>query len=190
MTTAYPLAWPPGFPRTPSARRERSNFRTTYANALENVRKSLIAFGRDSGKKIADPILSSNVDFMGQVKDSDPGVAVWFVWDGLQVCIPVDRYIHAASNLQAIHHILEARRTELRHGTLALVRATFEGFRALPAPKHWAGALGVSKQATPEQITTAYRDKARTAHPDVGGSSAAMAELNSARDAALKELGA
>ena len=31
----------------------------------------------------------------------------------------------------AIHHIIEARRVELRHGTLALVRATFAGFLAL-----------------------------------------------------------
>jgi hypothetical protein len=56
---------------------------------------------------------------------ADPGVAVWFTWDGMQVCIAVDRYQKVASNLQAIHHIIEARRVELRHGTLALVRASF-----------------------------------------------------------------
>lgn len=187
MTTAYPLSWPPGFPRTASARRENGQFRTNYSNAPGNVQKSLIAFARDSGKKITDPILSSNIDLMGQIKDGDPGVAVWFTWDNIQVCIPVDRYTTAASNLQAIHHIIEARRVELRHGTLALVRATFEGFRALPAPKHWSEVLGVPRVATPEQITDAYRDRARRAHPDAGGSTAAMSELNTARDTALKE---
>lgn len=187
MTTAYPLSWPPGFPRTAAMRRENGQFRTNYANALNNVQKSLIAFARDSGKKITDPILSSNIDLMGQVKDSDPGVAVWFTWDNIQVCIPVDRYTSAASNLQAIHHIIEARRVELRHGTLALVRATFEGFRALPAPKHWSDVLGVARTATADQISDAYRDRARKAHPDAGGSTAAMAELNAARDAALGE---
>ena len=50
------------------------------------------------------------------------------------MCIPVDRYNSVEANLQAIHHIIEARRVELRHGTLALVRASFTGFKALPAP--------------------------------------------------------
>lgn len=189
MTTAYPLSWPPGFPRTPADKRERSKFRTSYGDAMRNVTKSLIAFGKDSGKQIVDPILSSNVDLMNRVKDGDPSVAVWFVWDGIQVCIPVDRYQFAAENLQAIHHVLEARRVELRHGTLALVRATFEGFRALPAPKPWADVLGLTAgQADADAINAAYRDKARAAHPDAGGSTAAMAELNAARDAALREI--
>ena len=190
MTTSYPLSWPPGFPRTSKERREEGKFRTNYADALTNVRKSLIAFANDSGKKITDPVLSSNLDLMNQMKDGDPGVAVWFTWDGIQVCIPVDRYRYPASNLQAIHHIIEARRVELRHGTLALVRATFEGFRALPAPKHWSEVLGVPRSAGADAITSAFRDKARSAHPDAGGSTAAMADLNAARDAALKELGA
>jgi hypothetical protein len=60
---------------------------------------------------------------LGASRPSDPGVAVWFTWDGLGVCIAVDRYQTVEANLQAIHHIIEARRTELRHGTLALVRA-------------------------------------------------------------------
>lgn len=186
MTTAYPLSWPPGFPRTKN--RETSRFKTTLHAALENVEKSLNAFGRDSGKAISGVVLSSNVT-LGVQRPADPGVAVWFIWDGEQRCIPVDRYLTPAENLQAIHHVLEARRTELRHGTLALVRATFEGFKALPAPKHWSEVLGVPRTATADQITAAYREKAKGTHPDQGGSAAAMGELNQARDAALREVG-
>ena len=110
----------------------------------------------------------------------------------MQVCIPVDRYASLAANLQAIHHIVEARRVELRHGTLALVRATFQGFAALPAPgggRPWRTVLGLGPRPTPDEVQTAYREKAKAAHPDAGGSTAAMAELNAARDAALKEIG-
>jgi len=115
---------------------------------------------------------------------------VWFVWDGEQRCIPVDRYTTPAANLQAVHHVLEARRVELRHGTLALVRATFRGFVvALPAPgaKPWWAILGVSAEATSDEINTAYRALARERHPDNGGSNGMMSDLNVARAAGLKE---
>lgn len=188
-TQSYPLSWPQGFPRTPPQRREAGQFKTSYANAIENVRKSLRLFGSDSGKAITEPVLSSNIDFLGNY-NGDPGVAVWFTWDTLQVCIPVDRYSKPAANLQAIHHIIEARRVELRHGTLSLVRASFQGFKALPAPKgqHWTDILGVPATGPRSAIEAAYRDKARAAHPDAGGSSEAMASLNAARDAALQEI--
>jgi len=185
---SYPLQWPAGFPRSKS--REAGKFKTSYANAIANVQSSLRAFAKDSGKAINDPVMSSNVDFIGTIKGGDPGVAVWFTWDGLQVAIPVDRYSTPAANLQAIHHILEARRVELRHGTLALVRASFDGFRALPAPKSPWDILGLKPGASREAIQAAYRDKASAAHPDrAGGSNAAMAEINAARDAALREIG-
>lgn len=188
MTTAYPLSWPEGFPRTKY--RERGQFSTPYDKALSNVVRSLQRFASDSGKPLVNPILSSNLNPLISRTPDDPGVAVWFTWDGLQVCIPVDRYQTPASNLQAIHHILEARRTELRHGTLALVRATFQGFKALPPPPHWSSVLGLKPNARREEIDAAYRRLASQRHPDVGGSDTAMAELNLARDRALKECAA
>lgn len=38
-------------------------------------------------------------------------------------------------------------------------------------------------------IDNAYRMLAKTRHPDSGGSHAMMAELNAARDAAMREIG-
>lgn len=183
--SAYPLHWPEAFPRTKS--REKGAFRTTLSSALDNVQDSLKRFGSDSGKSVAGVILSSNVA-LGVSKPDDPGVAVWFTWDGLQVCIPVDRYSTPEANLQAIHHVLEARRTELRHGTLALVRATMTGFVPLPAPGKtpWWQILKVGEGAGKLEIDAAYRKLARERHPDAGGSEAMMAELNVARDAGLK----
>lgn len=190
--TAFPLTWPAGFPR--SKWREHGKFKTALPNAIKNVQTSLKLFASDSGKALKGLVISSNVT-LGVSDPSDPGVAVWFTWDGLQVCIPVDRYHSVASNLQAIHHILEARRVELRHGTLALVRATFQGFLALPAPegaKSWREVLGwpaTGPQPSATELDTLYRKAASAAHPDKGGSDAAMAEVNRARDEARKELG-
>jgi hypothetical protein len=192
MTTPYPLAWPTTIPRWKDER-QTGAFKTSLASAMNNVENSLRLFGKDSGKDVADVVISSNVT-LGQSRPADPGVAIWFKWEGMQICIPVDRYAKVEANLQAIHHVIEARRTELRHGTLALVRATFAGFTALPAPgghqPSWRAVLGISTP-TPVRadIEQAYRRLAAMKHPDKpGGSQAAMAEVNAARDAAIKEI--
>jgi hypothetical protein len=91
-----------------------------------------------------------------------------------------------ASLSKAIHHVIEAERTKLRHGGLNLVRAAFRGYAALPPPskpmdRPWE-VLGVQPNATVEQIEAAYRQKARKAHPDApGGSGEAMQVLNVAK---------
>jgi hypothetical protein len=189
--SAYPLAWPASFPRTPDGRREKGRFQTTLSSALNNVRTSLERFGKDSGKSVQHIVMSSNYT-LGVENPKDPGVAVYFLWDGLQVCIPVDRYTRIEGNLQAIHLIIEARRTEIRHGTLALVRATFAGFAALPAPdaEDWRKVLGLGTGVcSGVDIQNAYRKLANERHPDKpGGSHEAMAALNRARDAALREV--
>lgn len=182
MTTAYPLHWPDGVPRT--ERRVSSQFKTGLAGALKNVQDSLRLFGQDSGKAVTGVVLSSNVS-LGESRPADPGIAVWFTWDGSQRCIAVDRYPKPEDNLQAIHHILEARRTEMRHGGLHIVRQTFRGFVALPAPtgaQSWWQVLGVKPTATSDEIDAAWREKMQTAHPDRGGSHDEAARLNRARE--------
>lgn len=184
---AFPLQWPPQFPR--SSRREQSRFKSTLAAALGKVQNSLRLFASDSNKKIEGVVISSNYT-LGVANPADPGVAVYFQWDGLQVCIPVDRYTKLEDNLTAIHHVIEARRTELRHGTLALVRASFTGLASLPPPgnRSWRDVLEIKGPATKETVQSAYRKLASERHPDTGGSDKMMAELNAARDAALREV--
>jgi len=180
--TTYPLSWPPGFPR--SRLRDKGAFKTTLTVALANVNGSLRRFATDSGKKVEHIVMSSNVT-LGETRPQDPGIAVWFTWDGLGLCIAVDRYQTVEANLQAIHHIIEARRVELRHGSLALVRASFAGFLALPAPqaaepKPWWEVLGVSKDAAEDEITIAFRKARSKAYPRDGGDATRFAEVNEA----------
>jgi hypothetical protein len=162
--------------------RERSAFRTGFSQALKNVKDSLRLFAHDSGTALSSVQITSNASFMDE-KPADP-------WDGALRCIAVDRYQTVAENLQAIHHVLEARRVELRHAGINMVRTTFRGFvAALPAPgaAHWTTILGVPATATEEDIAAAYRAKAR----ELGatGNDAARCELNVARDKALQERG-
>lgn len=187
---AYPLSWPKGFPRAP--RKMSDQFKTSLAGALNNVEKSLKAFSTDSGKKIEAVCISSNVT-LGVQRPADSGVAVWFSWDGLQVCIPVDRYEKVEANLQAIHHILEARRTELRHGGLAIVRAAFTGLKALPAPissPPWWATLGLdNERVSRTDARVAYMRLRSTAHPDKGGTAEKFQQIEEAWEEAQRVLG-
>lgn len=185
---AYPLCWPAQFPR--AKWRDRGRFKVSLSVAMENVERSLRGFAKDSHKPVSNVVISSNVT-LGTKAVGDPGVAVWFTWDGMSLCIPVDRYDMVSRNLQAVHKIIEARRTELRHGSLTLVKATFTGFTSLPPPRGWRKVFGYSAGARPprDRLEADYKAIAFRVHPDRGGSTAAMAELNNARDAAIKELG-
>ncbi|MER9421292.1 J domain-containing protein [Mesorhizobium sp. M0317] len=183
MTTQYPLTWPALIPRQKT--REPGRFKTTLAQALANVENSLALFGKDSGKAVSNFVISTNYT-LTERRPADPGVAVWFTWDGIQVAIPIDRYTTIEANLQAVHQIVEARRVELRHGTLALVRATFTGLLALapPSGRSWREVLGMSLQGqvTRNDITMQYRHRSKGAATEVE-----QKELNVARDQAMKE---
>jgi hypothetical protein len=184
--SAYPLAWPDAWPRNP--KRGGSSFKTSLAGALENVRKSIAAFARDSGKQVTEVLISSNVT-LGEQRPADPGVAIYFSWDEISTCIAVDRYEKVEDNLQAIHHVLEAERTKLRHGGLNIVRAAFRGYAALPPPQTatrqpWHMILGVAPTASAEVIEGAYKRLRSASHPDHGGSPEAFNEVQRAYEQA------
>jgi len=193
MSNAYPLSWPQGLPRTEPTRRVSSQFKTALGPALKNVTNSLRRFGEATGKAVTSIVISTNYT-LGDQNPKDPGVAVWFLWDGKERCIAVDRYPRLEHNLQAIHFVLEARVTEARHGGLRIVQQTFTGFIALPSPEMigdrtcWQ-ILELQPGADRDAIDAAHRRLARILHPDrEGGSAALMSDLNAARDAALGQI--
>lgn len=187
MIPPYPVQWPEGQRR--SERRRDSQFRTSLSKAMENVHRSLTKFGEDSGAKVTDIMITSNAA-IGNMRPADPAVAVWFRWDGDMRCIAVDRYPKVEDNLQAIHHVIEARRTEVRHAGIEVARRTFRGFRAaLPGPDDLGAdpftLLGLARPAREEQIRGAWRERVRKARLD--GKEDLVTRLNIARDKALAE---
>jgi hypothetical protein len=116
----------------------------------------------------------------------DPGVAVHFIHNDRQLVIACDRYRSPGDNLRSISLAIAAMRQLARHGGGAIMDRAFTGFVALPAPKTCWEVLGVPKGVSRDEITHAYRVKAKAAHPDNGGSNNVMAELNKARDEALR----
>lgn len=170
--SVYPLQWPPQFPYTENP--ERSRFKTTLHKALLKVKNAMQKFANDSGKDLENVVISSNVS-LGNMSPDDPGVAVYFSWDGIESCVAVDRYDKVQDNLQAIYHVLEADRTKLRHGSLDLVRATFQGYKGmLPesgSGSKWWEILQVERSASLDEVKRAYRLMSKQNHPDLGGDS-------------------
>ena len=90
-------------------------------------------------------------------------------------------------NIWAIAKHIDAMRGQLRWGVGSLDQA-FMGYQALPEKldRKWWQVLGVHPNATMQDIKAAYRELAKTAHPDQGGTHERMAELNAAIQEAEK----
>lgn len=110
---------------------------------------------------------------------------VTFLLRGQKVPVRVDRWGDFSTNLRCCYLVIrDMRLAEARGVTAALQQA----YAALPAPKQqrdpWE-VLQLRPGASVEMVEAAYRMLAKTAHPDAGGSDAAMAELNDAKERAL-----
>jgi len=182
---AYPLHWPAGWPRNRYPKRAR--FDASFAVARDSLFKQIKMLG---GTHI---VLSSNIalrrdglPLAGQRQPTDKGVAVYFLRRGRQMVFACDRWDKVEDNMRAVEKTIDAIRGIERWGASEMMERAFQAFEALPAPKSCWEVLGLFPGASREAVQQAYRDKARAAHPDAGGTDAAMAELNRARDEALR----
>lgn len=176
MSAAYPLEWPPGWPRTDAVRRESSRFKTTLFQALKFLEKEVAALG---GKML---VISSNYS-LGDQNPTDPGVTAYFQYQAISAAIPCDRWKKIEDNIHAIAKTIEALRGIERWGAKHMTKAAFTGFAALPAPgqttgRSWRTVLDASDGDTLEQVKAKYRKLSGERHPDRGGSQDAMTELN------------
>lgn len=191
----YPLSWPSAKPRTPDYRRTPAAFRDAkrkvgMVTATNRLQVELDAIGATG------VILSTNVELRldGRPRGNeanlfDPGAALYFTLKGREIALACDKWDRVADNIVAIAKHIEALRGQDRWG-VGTIEQAFAGYEALPAPEQWWQVLDIPAEASPERIQQRYRELARRAHPDTGGSEAAMARLNAARDAGLKARGA
>lgn len=186
---AYPLHWPEGWPRT--KRREPGRFKAESWRVIQDLRDEIARLGgrysvitsnialRNDGLPYADTL---------KRKLDDPGLAIYFERKGKQMVFACDRYDSPVKNARAIALTIAAIRGIERWGASSMLERSLSAFEALPPPETWRQILGFNGGAvTEEQINARYRDLARTAHPDAGGSDDQMARLNAARDKALRE---
>jgi len=182
---AYPLAWPAGWPR--ATERQRSRFDGTPAR----IRAELMMEVERLGGRY--PVLSTHIQlrrdglpYATQREPDDPGVALYFERRGRQMVFACDKWDRVQDNMRAIQRTIEAIRGIERWGASEMMERAFQAFEALPPPESCWTVLGVPPTAARDDIERAYRAAAKRAHPDAGGSDAAMAALTRARDEAMR----
>jgi hypothetical protein len=181
--TAYPLCWPPAWPKTELAKKENGKFKQSLAAALNNLK---VECSRLGGKNL---VLSSNYT-LGNERPAESGVVAYFLLDDKSIAIPCDRWRLVEHNVQAIALTIGAMRGMERWGAKHMITAMFSGFKALPEKSSgldpWE-VLGMTRSVTTtaEEITEAYRRKSRTEHPDAGGSHERFRVLREAHDLAM-----
>lgn len=181
----YPLAWPAGWPRATS--RKSAAFKVDYDKALRELGYEIERLG---GRY---PVMSTNMELRldGQPRRDkgeprDPGVAVYFELKTKQKVFACDSFHTVRDNIRAIGLTIANLRSIERYGATAMLERTLNAFDALPAPKSCWDLLGVKPGAGAGEVQAAYTRLALIHHPDKGGTTDAMAELNAARERALK----
>lgn len=208
---AYPLQWPAGWKRTAAGLQQSGRFAKRVNSGYSYPRNESVSIAEAMQRLLAeldrmgvhadDVVISSNLALRldglpksGQAEPADSGAAVYWRDAGRDRCMAIDVYTKVAQNIAALAATIEAMRAIERHGGAAILDRAFTGFTALPAPiimggaRPWREVLDYGNSpADREAITRHFRTLAATAHPDKGGTDEAMAQLNAARDTALKE---
>lgn len=195
---AFPLDWPVGYPRTRA--RSRAPYKAMAGRARDQVLRELRLMGVPDWNVIIStdcPISQRTSQFLVQRGEpADPGVAVYFRKKEKPYVLACDRWDRVADNLRAIALTIEAMRGMDRWGVSEMLERVFQGFTALPAPdspkpkRPWWEILGLDPDCSIEEIEARWRNLAREAHPDRGGSNERMTALNLAVAAARSERGA
>lgn len=175
MIEAYPLCWPPEYPRSKTMKYSR--FKTTPGQALYYVKSEI--------KRIVgtNPVISTDVPLKkdGDLRAdlthtlNDHGVAVYFTRNNQQVCLCCDSYVKVWDNLYAVGRTIEALRQIDRDGVSDFLNRTFTGFKAIEErssfnQKSIWEILGLdSDPASEEVIELAYKQKAKRLHIRICG---------------------
>lgn len=189
---SYPLYWPEGWKRTDRYRRkENSQFSKGFAAYRDELFTEIRRLG---GKKVvlstSVPLRNDGLPYANFREPEDPGVAVYFEYKGRSMCFACDSYVRVRENLRAVSLTIGALRGIERWGASDMMERAFRGFTAIEDKgRSWRDILDISlPNPTKEDIQLAFKEKARTAHPDVGGSAEKFLELTQARDHALNSL--
>jgi DnaJ-domain-containing protein 1 len=188
--SSYPLAWPAGWPRKMIGGLRSGNFKVTLDEALSEMDREIMLLG---GRY---PVVSSNMELRhdGQMRRSqsepaDRAVAVYFQYKKSQRVFACDTFTKVRDNVRAIGLTIAAVRSIERYGASDMLERALSAFEALPPPFDPWQILGIPPNADENRIEAAFRALALQHHPDRGGSTAKMAELNRARELAMKGVG-
>jgi hypothetical protein len=204
MAEAFPLQWPEGWARTRPSARRRARYKVTPGAATQHLLDELSRLGaRRSAIVISTniPVRNDGLPYASYRTPDDVGVAVyWSTTAFKDRVIACDKWDRLHDNVHAIGLAVEALRAIERAGASQILERAFSAFGALPASsaaptvRPWWEVLDLPESSLSilslAMVDARYRELAAKAHPDRGGTDAAMAELNAAREQARAHYGA
>ncbi len=197
------------WPRTPTRERTRARFSDDYGKTLALLDRELRQLKARDVVVLAD-CAASDLRRDGSLRAGcrlrSPGIVLCFTGKHGPVRMPCDRYDDWRDNLRAIAVSLEALRAVDRHG-VTTSGEQYRGWSALPPAiemptseftsaedaaeflmrtawgerDRWQ-CMVVDVVSLVECLALVYRDAARKAHPDQGGSNELMAKVNRAKE--------
>jgi hypothetical protein len=200
MTKAYPLHWPDGWTRTPVGKRRRSPYKLTPEKSTAHLLNELKLLGALRGSIIISsnvPLRRDGLPYANVSPPEDPGVAVyWSTHTFKDRSIVCDKWDRAHDNIHACGLAIAALRAIERAGAGQISDRAFNAFGALPPSSEpaavktrpWWEVFGFSQvmlgSLSRPLIDARFRELSVKAHPDKGGSDAAMKELTNAYEQA------
>ena len=209
--TAYPLCWPSDWKRTlADGRTRQGRYKVGLSKALDHLLGELRKMGAQA------IVISTNIParldgkpYAGASEPRDPGVAVYWQekrwWNGEYIEIPkviaCDKWNQVVDNVHAIGLAVQALRALERSGASEVSDRAQAAIGMLPQDTTkcpWWEVLGVDVEMWRSRPTKTERlnevDEKHVAltkvhHPDLGGDTEMMAEINRARDEAYEEIG-
>jgi len=162
---SYPLDWPTGWPRTQPQHREQSRFKVSRSRAIDHLFTELRRLGANN------PKISSNIEtyeqggkqipYANRTVD-DPGIAVYFEYNGKTHSMACDKWQTPKSNIRAIGKTIEALRGIERWGSGDMMEAAFEGYERLPSET-------TADNPYYDYTIKELKQKLKETHPDHGG---------------------
>lgn len=208
MTTAYPLAWPDGWPRSKYTRAWKQAAKWTFSRATTGLLKELRLLGA------THIVISTNYELgtrtglpKKQGRIDDKGVAVYFIYRGQhapftkrQMVMACDKYSSAEGNIRSLTLAIAGMRALERHGGGYMMERAFSGFEALPPPTATSApprpscweVLGIKRPdlADAHAVGKAFNREIFNCHPDHGGTAEKMSALTAARAEAMSNIAA
>lgn len=190
-TQAYPLSWPPGWPRQ-GGRESDSRFKgPTYQwdRVYRGLKEELRRIGATNIViSTNQPLRNDGFPYAQQRNISDVGVAVYFTRNGKSLVMAQDKFWSIIGNMRSLTMAIEGLRQMERHGGAVMLERAFDGFAALPPPEDCWAILGLNPKGpniTRELVIGMFR---RMARENMNGGD--MDRLVKARDQALEQIGA
>lgn len=197
---AYPLDWPTGQHRTKEPINSRFGKKDEHGSLRDRTNHQSWTYlegeiGLLNGEA---PVISTNIrarvdgdGFLSKGKEpEDGGVAAYFTRKGKTICIACDTYLWVWENLWAVGRTVEGFRRMERDGIPGFLDRAFTGFTAIEDKRNWRRTFGLDdgQPCTMDAVRLGYRALIKAAHPDHGGTTERVQELQEALSAAEREL--